>query len=73
MYPSGTSEPTAVYKGPLFVDEHRFLMNFCIREAPIEKNIASECTRTVVARYGCKILQLCEYNANVCGYDAKCE
>ena len=40
-------------------------MNVFIREAPIEKNIASECIRTVAETYNCEILQLCEYDANV--------
>ena len=73
MYLSGASEPTVVYKESLFADEHRVLMNVFIREAPIEKNIASECIRTVDATYGCKILQLCEYDASVYGYDANGE
>ena len=34
----------------------------------MEDNTASECVRTV-ATYGCKILQLYEYDANVYGYD----
>ena len=34
---------------------------------------ASECVGIVAATYGCKILQLYEYNANVYGYDANCE
>ena len=73
-YPSGASEPAVVYKEPLFVEEHiDFLMNVFIRGAPIEKNIASKCIRTVAAMYGCKILQLCEYVANVYGYDVNCE
>ena len=48
-------------------------MNVLIQEAPTEGNIASECIRTVAATYGCKILQPCEYDANVYGYDANCE
>ena len=55
MHPSGTSEPTVVYKEPLFVDEALFLMNGLIREGPIEENSASECIRTVAATYYCKI------------------
>ena len=47
MFPSGASEPTVVYKEPLFVVEHWLLTNVFSREAPIEKNIASECVRTV--------------------------
>ena len=39
----------------------------------MEDNTASECVRTVAATYGCKILQLYEYNGNVYGYDANCE
>ena len=68
MYPSGASETTVIYKEPLFVDEHNwFLMNVFIREAPIEKNVASKCIRTIAAKYGCKILQLCEYDAKLYG------
>ena len=33
----------------------------------MEDNTASECIRTVAATYGCKILQLYEYDANVYG------
>ena len=36
----------------------------------MEKNAASECIRAVAAKYGCKILQLYEYNANVYEYNA---
>ena len=39
----------------------------------MEDNTASECIRTVAATYGCKILQLYEYDANVYGYDANFE
>ena len=50
---------------------------FCItvfnRRAPVEDNTALESIRTVAATYGCKILQLCEYDANVYGYDKNCE
>ena len=35
----------------------------------MEDNTASECVRTVAATYGCKIVQLYEYDANVYGYD----
>ena len=35
------------------------------RRAPVKHNTASECIRTVAATYGCKILQLYEYDANV--------
>ena len=48
-------------------------MNVFIREAPIEENIASECIRIVATTHGCKILQLCKYDANVYGYVANCE
>ena len=57
--------------GPSVTDDY-FLTVF-IRGAPVEDNTASECVRTVAATYGCKILQLYEYNANVHGYDANCE
>ena len=52
-----SSEPTVVYKEP-FVDEHRFFMNFSIREASIEETIALERIHTVAATYDFKILQL---------------
>ena len=52
MCPSGASEPTVVYEEPLALV---FLMNVFIREVPMEKNVASECIRTVAATYGCKI------------------
>ena len=50
-----------------------FFMTVFIRRASEVDNAASECTRTVAATYGCKILQLFEYDANVYGYDASCE
>ena len=48
-------------------------MTVFIIGAPVEDNNASEWVRIVAATYGCKILQLYEYNANVYGYDANCE
>ena len=48
-------------------------MTVLIRRTPVEDNTASECIRTVAATYGCKILQLYEYDANMYGYDANCE
>ena len=36
----------------------------------MEDNTASECIHTV---YGCKILQLHEYEVNEYGYEVKCE
>ena len=48
-------------------------MTVFIKRAPVKDNIASECIRSVVAKYGCKILQLCEYDANVYRYNANCE
>ena len=36
-------------------------------------NTASECIRTQAATYGCKILQLYEYDANVYGCNTNCE
>ena len=61
MYPSDASEPTVVYKEPLFADEHcfLFLINVFIRNSSLPS--------------GCKILQLCEYDANMYRYDAHCE
>ena len=48
-------------------------MTVFIRRASVEDNTASQCIRTVDATYGCKILQLYEYDAKVYGYDANCE
>ena len=48
-------------------------MTVFIRRAQVEDKTASECIRTIAATYGCKILQLYEYDANVYGYDANCE
>ena len=48
-------------------------MTVFIRRALVEDNTSSEHIRTVVATYGCKNLQLCEYDANVYGYDANCK
>ena len=39
----------------------------------MEDDTASECIRDVAATYGCKILQLYEYDSKVYGYDANCE
>ena len=39
----------------------------------MEDNTASECIGTVAATYGCKILQLYEYEANEYGSEAKCQ
>ena len=64
---SGRSE-----SGPFVTDDY-FFMTVFIRGAPVEDNTESECVRTVAATYGCIILQLYEYNANVYGYDANCE
>ena len=64
MCPAAESDAKVVYKEPLFFDEHKLFMTVFIREAPIEENTASECIRTVAAKYGCKILQLYEYEAN---------
>ena len=65
MYPateSGRSE-----SGPFVVNDY-FFMTVFIRRAPVEENTASECIRAVAATYGCKIVQLYEYDANVYGY-----
>ena len=45
-------------------------MSVFIREATVEDNTASECIRTVVTTYGCKILPLYEYKANEYGHEA---
>ena len=70
MYPateSGRSESGTICYRRLF------FKIVVIRRAPVEDNIASECIRTVAATYGCKILQLYEYDENVYGYDANCK
>ena len=73
MYLFGASEPTVAYREPPFVGEHCFLINDFIRETPREKNIASECISTRATKYGCKILQLFEYNASMYRYNVNCE
>ena len=40
-------------------------MTVFIRRAQVADKTASECIRTVAAKYGCKILQLYEYDANM--------
>ena len=67
MYPateSGRNESGA------FVIDDYFFMTVFIRRVPVE---VSECICTAAATYGCKILQLYEYDTNVYGYDANCE
>ena len=54
--------------GPFVIDNY-FLRLFSLEE----NNTASERIRTVAATYGCKILQLYEYDANMYRYDAICE
>ena len=69
MYPaieSGRSE-----SGPFVTDDNFY--DFFVKRVPVEDTTASECIRTVGATYGCNILQLYEYDANVYGYDANCE
>ena len=44
-----------------------------IREALIEENFALESIPSVPRTYGCKILQLYEYEANEYGKEANCE
>ena len=39
-------------------------MTVFIREAPVEENTVSECIRIVAGTYGCKHLQLYEYQVN---------
>ena len=63
MYPA--TESGRRESGPFVTDDY-FLTVF-IRRAPVENNTASECICTVAATYGCKILQLCEYDVNVNG------
>ena len=63
MYPAAES---VVCKEPLSVIEI-----FFITGATVEDNSASECIHTVAATYGCKILQLYEYEAKDCEYKAE--
>ena len=58
--------------GPFVIDDY-FFMTVFIRRALVEGNTASEFIGTAAATYGCKILQLYEYDANGYGYDANCE
>ena len=65
MYPatkSGRSDPAV---------DHLLLtiifMTVLVR-APVEDNTVSECICTVAATYGCKILQLYEYDENMYRY-----
>ena len=70
MYPtneSGRNERES------FVIDNYFSMTDFVRRAPVEDNTTSECIRTLAAKYGCKILQPYQYDANVYGYDANCE
>ena len=39
----------------------------------MEDDTASECIRTIAATYGCKILELYEYEANEYGFEAECK
>ena len=48
----------------LFIDDY-FLWLFSLKDHRVEDTTASEGIRTVAATYGCKILQLYEYDANV--------
>ena len=50
-----------------------YILTVFIRRPLVDDNTASECIRTVAATYGCKTLQLYEYDANVYGNDANCE
>ena len=54
-----------------FVIEDFFAVFFS--GALVEDNTASEYIRTLAATYGCKILQMYEYEANEYKYEAKCE
>ena len=46
-------------------------MTVFIRRAPVDGNTTLECISTVAATYGCKSLQLYEYDVNV--YGIRCE
>ena len=55
-------------------DLRRILLHIRNPKKPLFRKVpVEECIRTVAATYGCKILQLYEYDANVYGYDANCE
>ena len=69
MYPATKSCRSE--SGPLLLTI--IFMTVLIRRAPVEDNTVSECIRTVATTYGCKILQLYEYDANMYGYDANYE
>ena len=64
---SGRSE-----SNPFAIDDY-FSGLFFIKRPPVDDNTSLECIRSVAATYGCKILQLYEYDANVYEYDANCE
>ena len=51
----------------------RIIFYVFIPEAPMEENTSSECICTVAATCGCDILQLYEYEASECRYEANCE
>ena len=55
------------------IEIHDKFLTVLIRGVSVEDNTESECIRTAAATYGCKILQLYEYEANEYGYEAKCE
>ena len=74
MYPAAKSKAKVVSKGTLFVvSDYLLLVTVFIRGAPVEDNTTSEYICTVVATYGCNILQLYEYEVTEYGYKAKCE
>ena len=64
---------SAGFGGRIHVNQPLFCMTVFNRRGPVEDNTASEHIRIVAATYGCKILLLYEYYANVYGYNAKCE
>ena len=71
MYPATESGQTE--SGPFVIDDRLFSMTVFIRRATVQDNTTSECVPTVAVTYGCKILQLYEYDANVYGYYVNCE
>ena len=59
MYPA--TESGRSYSGPFAIDDY-FFMTVFIRRAPVKHDTISKCIHTAAATYGCKILQLYEYD-----------
>ena len=65
MYPATESERSE--SGPFVINDF-FFMTVFIRRALVEENTGLEGILAVAPTYGCKILQLQEYDANEYGY-----